>query len=242
MNRAIQRLADEAGKAAREVLVSQARLFCADLAFNTKPIGKTAAAGKKLKEDIASRIDFIYLPVGAAVNMLKGRDASLAAVFQKALRQQNFAQAAAIMNRMFGGTSWSVGPFDGGDLHKKQRFRKRVTQRMVVTEKGRLTAYKRAEVKLAGFAKGGFATAAKQLGGTRGIPGFATRQNAPGVGSVTGDGKSLLVKIENRVRYIREALDDGGEDRAIRHRVKSINSVLKRMATRRFKKASRSLK
>lgn len=241
MNRAIQRLADAAGKTARDVIVPQSRLFCVDLAYNTRPIGKGASIGAELKRKIAERIDFIYLPIGAAVNMLKEKDEKVAIVFQKALRKRHYSQATALLHRYFPG-SWSVGPFDGGDLHKDQRFKRRVTKRRVVTEKGKLTAYKRKEVKQAGFAKGGFAAAARDLGGHRGIPGFATRQPAPGNASVTGTGKSLTVRIVNRVRHIRHALDDVGEARAIRHRVKSITKLLRRMGTRRFKSSTHYLK
>ena len=100
----------------------------------------------------------------------------------------------------------------------------------------------REKKKLVGYAKGGFATAARQLGGVRGIPGFATRQNAPGTGTVTGDGKTLTVTMINGVKYIEEALDAHGEARAITHRQRAATLVLKRMADRKFKSASRSLK
>ena len=242
LNRAIQRLADESGKTAKEVIVPQSRLFCADLAYNTKPIGKSAGDAKKMKEEIGKRIDLIYLPRGAAVNMLKKKSLRLGVIFQKLIRKGDMTGAAAMMNRQFPSATWEVGDFDGGSLHKDQRFRRRVTKRMVVTNKAAVTRYKREKVKLAGFAKGGFASAARMLGGTRGIPGFASRQNAPGVGVVTGDGKTLTVRIENKVRHIRDALDVGGEDRAIRHRVRSITSVLKRMGNRKFKSSSKSLK
>jgi hypothetical protein len=242
MNRAIQRLADEAGTAAKETLVSQARLFCADLAYNTRPVGKSAAQGREMKQRIKERVEFIYIPVGAAVNMLKRVDEKVARIFQKALRKRNHAQATALMIRHFGGTGWEVGPFDGGQLHEQQRFKARVQRRMVVTEKGALTTYKKKEMAQAGFAKGGYATAARQLGGVRGIPGFATRHNAPGTGRVSGDKKNLTVVIENRVRHAHHALSQSGEDRALRHRVKAITKNIKRMADYRFKKQSKALK
>lgn len=242
MNRAIQRLADEAGKTAREVIVPQSRLFCTDLAYNTKPIGKTAAEGKKLREEIVKRINLIYLPVGAAVNMLKRKSPRLGVAFQRMLRSGDFSGAAAMMNRQFPSAQWEVGPFDGGDLHKDQRFRRHVTKRMVVTEKGRLSIYRRETAKLAGFAKGGFAAAARDLGGVRGIPGYATRQKAPGRASVTGTGSTLTVSIQNDVRHIRDALDSQGEARAMKHRARSITAVLKRMGDRKFKSASRSIR
>lgn len=241
LNRAVQKLADAAGKVARDSIVPQARLFCADLAYNTKPIGKTAASGQRLKKEIENRIDSTYVSVGAAVNMLKGKSESLARAFQRAIRKRDYAEAAKWMNQVFS-SQWSVGAFDGGRLHKEQRFSKKVSKRMVIVDKGALTAYKREKVKLAGFAKGGFATAARQLGGVRGIPGFATRQNSPGRGTVSEAGGNLTVTITNNVRHIREALDAGGEARAVAFRQRAVTKVIERMATRRFKASSRSIK
>jgi hypothetical protein len=242
MNKAIQDLADASGTVAKDTLTKQSRLFCVDLAYNTRPIGKTAASGKKLKEAINGKVDFVYPSVGVAVSILKKADEKAARFFQRCIRKKNFTQAAAIMARYDGSVRWSVGPFDGGDLHRKERFKRRVGQRRIVTNKARVTEYKRARMAVAGFAKGGFATAARQLGGTRGIPGYATRQKTPGVGVVVGDGKNLTVSITNKARHIREALSQSGEERAIDHRIKSIRAVLKRMGDREFKKKSRPLR
>ena len=240
-NRGIQRLADAAGKGAKEAMVPQARLFCADLAFHTKPIGKTAADGKSHQEEIKKRINSVYLTVGAAVNIIKRKSEPGAVVFRKMLRKGNYTEARYIMNEFLPG-NWSVGTFDGGKLHRDQRFSKKVRIRMVVIDKASLTAYTKRTVKLSGFAKAGFAAAARQLGGVRGIPGFVTRQKAQGRGKVSGDKKTLKIEIFNDVKHIEFALDYAGEGRALAHRSRQITKDLNQRATRKFKKASKSLK
>ena len=240
-NRGIQRLADASGKAAKEAMVPQARLFCTDLAFNTKPIGKKAIAGKRHQKEIENRKNSVYLTVGAAVNIINRKSKSGAVVFRKMLRKRNYTEARHIMNEFLSG-NWSVGAFDGGKLHRDQRFSQKVRIRMVVIDKASLTAYTKKTIKLSGFAKAGFAAAARQLGGVRGIPGFVTRQKAPGRGKVSGDKKTLKIEIFNDVKHIEFALDYAGEGRALAHRSRQITKDLNQRATRKFKKASRSLK
>lgn len=240
---AIQKLADASGKTVKEALPAQARLFAADLAFNTRPIGKSPSEQKKGQEKVARRINEVYLDVGAAVNILKRKSESLGKAFSAMIRRKDYRAAEELINRHGGGRSrFEVGPFDGGALHQKQQFSARVTVRRVCVDKAKVAQYIRSVQKLVGFAKGGFATAARQLGGVRGIPGYATRQKAPGKGSVKGDGKTLEVTLQNDVRYIDKALDRAGEERATQHRARSINLVLRRMMDRKIKNVSQSLK
>lgn len=241
MDRAIQKLADASGSTVKEVLPSQMRLFATDLAMNTKPIGKDSGGQKKGQAEVEKRILSIYMTVGAAVEALRKSDEKSAHALIRMIRQKKFSEAGGMLSRLLGG-SISVGPFDGGELHKSQAFSRRISKRRVVTDFPKVNAYIREKKKLVGYAKGGFATAARQLGGVRGIPGYATRQNSPGAGSVSGDGKTLTVTMTNDVRHIREALDAGGEARATAFRTKQINSVLERMMTRKSKSVSRSLK
>lgn len=242
LNTAVQRLADVAGDTIKEVLPAQARLFCADLAYNTKPIGKDSAGQKKGHDEVAKRVRSIYLPMGAAVEILKRGDDKVAKGFQRLVRQKNFGGASAYFARHSGQSGVTVGAFDGGELHRSQAFSKRVSNRLIVTDYPKVNQYIITVKKRVGFAKGGFASAARQLGGTRGIPGYASRQPAPGSASVSGDGKMLTVSIANNVKYIRQALDDGGEDRAIKFRAKAVTAVIKRMMDRKTKSASRSLR
>lgn len=238
LDAAIQRLADASGSTAREVLPAQMRLFAADLAFNTRPIGKTAAAQKTGQDKVDRRINFIYPSIGMMANLLGGKEERLKKAFIAQIKKRNFPAAAKLLNDLLPGT-YTVGEFDGGVLHKDQQFSRLADKRLVVINHTKVGQYIREKKKLVGFAKGGFAAAARQLGGVRGIPGFATRQNAPGLGSVTGDGRALTVTMTNGVKYIRDALDEHGEARAIEHRKKAVDAVIRRMMDRKLRQAIR---
>lgn len=241
LDSAIQKLADASGSTAREVLPAQMRLFAADLAFNTRPLGKTAAAQREGQDRVERRISTVYPSVGMMAEVLGEKEERLKIAFISRIKKREYAGAAKLLNDLFSST-YSIGEFDGGKLHKEQQFTRRVDRKLVVTNYTKVTQYMREKKKLVGFAKGGFAAAARQLGGVRGIPGFVTRQNTPGTGTVTGDGKTLTVTMTNGVRYIEEALDAHGEARAIAFREKAVTAVIKRMMDRRMKQASRSLK
>jgi hypothetical protein len=243
LNRALQRLADASSLTVREVIPAQARLFAADLAFNTRPLGKTGESQKEGMKRVASRIYGVYPPPGAIVNALKEINENLAKGFVRLCARRKFSQAANILNKhLSGGVQYSVGAFDDGKLHRDQKNSKKVRRALVCPGYTRVEAYLKREQRLVGYAKGGFATAARDLGGVRGIPGYATRQGAPGKGSVTESKDGITVTLENKVKYIRHALDSHGETRAINFRTRSINAVLKRMMDRRVKSASASLK
>lgn len=243
LDRAVQKLADAAGSTVKEVLPAQMRLFAADLAFNTRPIGKTPATQKEHQAKIMGRIMSEYFSVGAAYSFLKKDDPKKAAAFVRNVKAGNITEAATIINSTSKNpVIYSVGRFDGGKIHNEQRFRKKIHKALVCTDFKAVEVWAKKTIKLSGFAKGGYAAAARQLGGVRGIPGFATRQKAPGSGTVRGDGKTLTVTMTNDVRYIRQALDAHGEARAINHRERSVTAVIKRMMSRKMKQASPSLK
>ena len=241
LDRAIQKLADASGEVVKDTLTKQARLLCVDFAANTRPLEKGATAKKKGEENIEKRIMGIYLPVGVAYEILETHKKGYGAAFLSMVKKGQLSEAAGYLSR-YSRKKFEVGNFDGGKLHKEQAFKGRTTRRMVVLDFPSVKRYM-AEVKRhVGYAKGGFATAARHLGGTRGIPGFASRQPAPGRGSVEGDGRMLIVTVENDVKYIREALPKDREANALDFRRKQIESVLKRMMDRKIQGISSSLK
>jgi hypothetical protein len=239
LNREMNRLAEQTGKTLKEVLIPQARLFCADLAFWTRPMGKGSGDNKENMEKVHIRIQQVYPPVGRIVNLLKSKNEGVAGKFAGLITARQYAKAKAITDRYLPDLNLAIGAFDGGQLHRAQSEQKKVTRRLLVPGYTRVTAYANQTARKVGFAKGGFATAARQLGGVRGIPGFATRQKAPGKGTVTGDGKTLTVTIENHVKYLQKAFVQGGEDYAESYREKQVTSLLKRIQDRKVKAAMR---
>ena len=237
LNLTLNRLAEGTGKTLKEVLPSQMRLLAADLASVTSPKGKGTRDNAKAMEKVIARISDVYPHPGAVVKKLQQVNQGAAGKFASFLTSRKVASAQKILNEFLPSLNITIGAFDGGSLHQSQREQKKITRRLLVAGYTRVASYAKKTARKVGFAKGGFATAASQLGGVRGIPGFATRQKSPGTGIVTGDGKTLTVTMTNGVKYLRNALNSADESRAITHRTKQIESTLKRIQDRKVRQA-----
>jgi hypothetical protein len=243
LDRAIKKLAEASGSTVKEVLPSQMRLYAADLAFNTRPIGKSPKDAEAGRNRVATRVGAVYKPVGTAYDWLKRKEVRLARAFSRMVTEKRFTDAADLLNKhTAAAVRYHVGMFDDGKLHRKQGDSKRVTECLITVDLRKAERYLKDTQKKVGFAKGGFATAARELGGVRGIPGFATRQNAPGRGYIRGEGAKFEVILENHVDYIDKALDRAGEERAAQHRAKSINITLRRTMDNKIGSISKVLK
>jgi len=242
LNLALNRLAEGTGKTLREVLPAQMRLFATDLAYVTRPKGKGSNDNADHKKSIADRIRSVYPSVGWVVNQLKTVNEPLAGRFASMMSTRGTsAKAQQILDTNLPRLRIKIGPWDGGELHRAEQFKKRVTHRLLVPTQSKVESYIKATQQKSGFAKGGFATAARQLGGVRGIPGFATRQKAPGTGTVTGDGKTLTVTMTNEVRHLQEALSKADISVASNVRESKATKLLRDIQERRIKEAMKSL-
>lgn len=243
LDRAIQRLADASGEVVKDTLTKQARLLCVDFALNTRPLEKGKGGKEKAEENIKNKILSIYVPVGVGFEILETHKVGYGAAFLRMIKAGNTGQAALYLSK-YSRKNFTVGMFDGGTLHKEQAFKGRTSKRMIVLNfDSAVKKYIKTIIKRVGYAKGGFATAARELGGTRGIPGFASRHtSAPGKGTVEGNGKTLIVTIENGVKYARLALTPEKEEKALDFRKRQIESVLGRMMTSRARSVSSSLR
>lgn len=82
---------------------------------------------------------------------------------------------------------------------------------------------------ISGFAKSGWAACARDLGGTRGIPGWVTRQKAPGRVKVDfRDNAVSSVTLINEVNYTSQVLSDSGMKKAIEERATKIQLAIDR--------------
>ena len=242
LNADLNRLAIETGKTMREVLPPQMRLLAADLAHVTYPKGRSPGDNADAIKKIAARIASIYPPVGAVVNEIKKKDEQVGIRFAVLISKRDYLAAQKILDTYTPELGIKVGAFDGGSLHRAQREKKKIKDRLLAPGYSRVQAYIKKSVRLSGFAKGGFATAARELGGVRGIPGWATRQKSPGSGRIMGDGKSLTVSLQNDVRYISEILKPGDSAAAMNARTAAVGKLLKRIQTNKTRKASRHLR
>jgi hypothetical protein len=240
LNVTLNRLAESTGKTLQEVLPSQMRLLATDLAYVTYPKGKGSADNVNHQAKIQGRIRDVYPRPGTIVNELKNKDTRLGVAFSLMLQKRQYSKAKQLTDRHLPNMGLSIGSFDGGELHKAQSEQKRVTKRLLVPLYTRVEAYTKKTMKMSGYAKGGFATASRQLGGVRGIPGWATRHRSPGTGTITGDGKTLTVTMINHVKYLSEfALQSYDERAAVSNRKRNITKLLDRIQTNKIKKLMR---
>lgn len=207
-----------------EVLPSQMRLLAVDLAFNTEPYGKDAASANKLRGKIRARINSIYKPIGSIANKLGEKNPRHKPAFLRYIRRNELDKAAQMASRILG-ESYTVGDFDGGQRHKSVM----TSDKLIVTDYKKVKEYTTKKVKMVGFAKSGFATAASQLGGTRGIPAYASKHRGPGSGIVRGSGSNVTVVMTNDVDYIANALSRRAEANAIEFRKKAMDKRFQRI-------------
>ncbi len=198
-------------------LRQEARLTAVALAFQTQPFGDNSQAAGIAAT--ATDIRRVYATPGQVYNDL---DAKAQHGFWKAVSVRAWDRAKQILQRAarkFSGIQ--IQPFDGGAAHrqlrnKQGRISKSQKPVMIVQDTKKLKNYVDAETKKVGFGKGGWAACAAALGGTRGIPGWVSRQKSPG--SVAERYHELIssVVMTNEVPYASEIITPAGKADAIR--------------------------
>ncbi len=87
---------------------------------------------------------------------------------------------------------------------------------MIVKDAQKLKSYVVSEIKKVGFGKGGWAACAGALGGTRGIPGWISRQNSPGIVAENYGASVMSVTMTNQVPYASSILSPAQKREAVR--------------------------
>jgi hypothetical protein len=87
---------------------------------------------------------------------------------------------------------------------------------MIVKDAQKLKTYVVTETKKVGFGKGGWAACARALGGTRGIPGWISRQNAPGTVVENYGATVMSITMTNQVPYASSILSPAQKQEAVR--------------------------
>lgn len=210
LNRALNRVVLEVGADLGPTVKRSARLATVELAFRTQPYGKSAQVQAKGKAAVERDIRRVYTNPGFAYRRIKEKH--LAALFWAVLQAGDIREANAVLRRA------GLPPleaWDDGAAHQAARDRGRVPDRttpiaLTPAANKRLAAYIKKQQKNVGFAKGGFAACARLLGGTRGIPGWVSRQKSPGrVVDATNRRIDPYVLFENLVTYLPDQLPEG---------------------------------
>jgi hypothetical protein len=235
MQRALYDLARITKKEFSVVVRREARLIAVQLARvthpyggsegNSNPEGGYSGTSDRMMGEAAVRRDIsrLYAPAFVAFQQIRDNNPEAAKAFWKAFQDNNWKEAERIVRES--GGRWRNVPVERFDksLHKKNRNRQgRVSRHVpaqIITNPKAMNAYREKEVKLVGFAKGGWAAAARGIGGMRGIPQWVTRHSKAGMGNAVDNSNNSdnpHVLITNSVPYISKVCPQSARDMALR--------------------------
>jgi len=213
-------------------LKQEARLVAVSLATQTQPFGISATSQAVGQVATSRDIYRVYATPGKAFADLPTSQTAISKkmkefkfnpqkAFWSAVSKSKWDAAKTILSA-FGVVfkSTPIQAFDGGKQHRQLRNNQgRIPQSqkpvMIVKNPSALKSYVAAEQKKVGFGKGGWAACARALGGTRGIPGWISRQASPGVVVEQYAAEKSSVIMTNQVPYASEILSPAGKQEAI---------------------------
>lgn len=200
-------------------LRQEARLVAVSLAIQTQPFGDSATSQAIGQVAVSRDIYRVYATPGTVYKDII--DPGAAAGFWKAVKTSAWDRATRIIQRASANfKSTPIQQFDGGSSHQNLRNNQgRIPQSqkpaMIVTNPTAIKTYITAEQKKVGFGKGGWSACARALGGTRGIPGWVSRQDSPGTVVENYKAERSSVVMTNEVPYASEILSPSQKQEAI---------------------------
>ncbi len=213
-------------------LRQEARLTAVELARRTQPFGDGATPRAVGEAATTADIYRVYATPGKAYNDI--HDAKSQSDFWRAVKTSALDKAAIILNRSASNLKGvPISDFDGGAAHRQLRNNQgRISKSqkpvMIVKNPKTLKTYVDSEVKKVGQGKGGWATCAKALGGTRGIPGWVSRQNSPGQVIENYKAELSSVTMTNQVPYADQILSETEKQNAIEIAADRLGKSVKR--------------
>lgn len=232
-----------------DILRAQGRLIAVNLAFQTAPFGTDKGAKLRGETSVRADVNRVYKGVPVTHRNIwdsgKGSDLKhvegsrqAAAAFVRMMRSGKFDAAEKLLEDLnlerYRGTS--VGSFDSGAAIKKARYgaRRKVSRNqfaeLVVKNQPALNRYAKQVMARVGMAKGGWASPAKYLGGTRGIPSWVTRHTSGrALGSIDDQSQRAsrpFIRITNHVPYVSKCISPTQIQRALdNQRQKMIRAI-----------------
>jgi len=222
-----------------EVLQPEARLLCVELARYTQ----TFDFGKEsqTKGEVAVRRDIykVFANPSTIYARIQAQNPAAAKGFWRYLKKGDLHNVrllvAAYMPDL---VEAEIGPLDPA-LHQANRREGRVVLKRVariVLEGDKLVEYAEDRQKAVGFAKSGWATCARQLGGIRGIPRWAAKGNAPGhVVDRSDDPENPTIFLNNDIDYTDRVLSVSGQAGAFRDRAYRLGQRIEKAIEHRGK-------
>lgn len=213
------------GKSWPEILRQQGRLLAVSFGISTQPYGTSEP--EAFKAGLDRQIRRVFIAPGAIVPRLARtagfrKNKTEEGEKSRLLKYENNPAALRKMLKDMTGGRVTLRARPDPAIHKAARDAKgRVPRRPAVTayisNEESVARYVEKKQKLIGFAKSGWASCAKILGGTRGLPGWVTRNKGPGEvidGSFHPEKPQIIIR--NNVRYAGSLLPAGEMENAIR--------------------------
>lgn len=200
-------------------LRQEARLVAVSLAIQTQPFGSSATSQAVGQVATSRDIYRVYTTPGKAFSDVQNARAQ--AGFWKAVKSSAWDRAEKILRRSGNALKFTtIDNFDGGARHRQLRNNQgRIppSQKpvMIVRNPSALKTYIKAEMKKVGFGKGGWSACARALGGTRGIPGWVSRQDSPGTVVESYKEERSWIRLTNDVPYADKILSLAQKEEAI---------------------------
>ena len=222
-NTALRKFWAYSNKSVEEITRAQARLLAVELARQTQPFGDDTSAQQRGQRRVEGDISKVFISQDKlnAWGLANYRRAGgrLFDWFTRALEKGNLVDAKTALDRMLGKTLPVVAEVDP-QFHQSQRNSRgrigRKPKREVVAKSESVARYIESKKKLVGYGKSGWAQAARDLGGTRGIPGWVSKNRGPGYGQDNTRGPDKNVVLANDVPYASDIITDAQLNAAFR--------------------------
>ena len=238
-----------------DLIKQEARLLCVELTKYTQPFGLDGKAkqlgGNAIKSDLLGNVRgrpggqrsggiFYVLPDSLAAKYTTEKDGNVRIFARKdgyvyGTEKDKFKTTASMQeleahHRSLRGPDGSVTQA-GGKTRDIGRWK--FIDRWVITQ-SQFDRYLKYIVQKVGYAKSGWATCAKKLGGTRGIPAWVTRNQGPGTIIDNTAAPEPSLTIRNETRYTSHVLSDSGVAGALKDREIKLTGRVKKILGSKF--------
>lgn len=234
--RSLRRLAAETRRDGAKILRQSGRRVAVNFAFQTQPLGFSAAAHDRGRGRVAADTRRVFAtPRDIYRQIALGRgDKETADWFWRAFKDGDTRAMKKAMQ--VAGIALPVGKTVRKELRGPARNRRgrvpRESYRQLVTDNERLKRFVDRLQKRVGFAKSGWAACAQDLGGTRGIPRWAKGRKVsgykPGQATAADRGMASSITLRNFVRYVRRIFTPAQEQAALDREVRTQEDLLRR--------------
>ena len=230
----------ETGKELSTGLRQEARLMAVSLATQTQPFGTGSEGQGKGQAAVERDVSRLFATPSTAYSAILGKDGpKLAREFYVLTSQGKPSDAQHLLSERSSSAmaGLPIGTKVNPDIHSAygpgKGTGRRTAKQIVIDAKSRERFIKQKQ-RLVGFAKSGWASCARSLGGTRGIPGWVSRNKGPG--SVVDNSRAAInptIILRNEVGYIDKVLTPAGIANAYqigRRRVEKMMEIALRKA------------